>query len=166
MNPVASFGNASPRVQAHVDTEGQELPYSVHFAHVSVRPIVLTLHPFTNLTSFIPLSLTLSPFALHSMRLACQPISCRECFHCVTIHYNSRAHDLARFSYLKLFESSLFSLPVERPEGVIGHEEVVTQLTELTVDYDSGLGLRGEFSDVFQVYLKVEQDKYSTAIGW
>jgi hypothetical protein len=69
-------------------------------------------------------------------------------------------------SYLKIFESSLFSLPVERPEGVIGHEEVVNQLTEVTVDYDSGLGLRGEFSDVFQVYLKVEKDKYAVAIGW
>lgn len=42
----------------------------------------------------------------------------------------------------------------------------MNQLTELTVDYDSGLGLRGEFSDVFQVYLKVEKDKYATAIGW
>jgi hypothetical protein len=68
--------------------------------------------------------------------------------------------------YLKLFEASLFSLPVERAEGVISHEEVVNQLTELTVDYDSGLGLRGEFSDVFQVYLKVEKDKYPVAIGW
>ena len=83
-----------------------------------------------------------------------------------TVVSQNRAHDLSHYRYLKLFESSLFSLPVERPEGVIDHEAVVTQLTELTVDYDSGLGLRGEFSDVFQVYLKVEQDKYAIAIGW
>jgi hypothetical protein len=117
-----------------------------------------------NLTSLVRLSLTLSPFGLRLTRLACQPILCRKYFRNCMSH--AVAHDPVQFSYLKLFESSLFSLPVERPEGVIDHENVVTQLTELTVDYDSGLGLRGEFSDVFQVYLKVEQDKYSTAIGW
>lgn len=36
VNPVASFGNASPKVQARVDLDGNELPYSVHYAHASV----------------------------------------------------------------------------------------------------------------------------------
>ena len=79
VNPVASFGNASPRVQAHVDTEGQELPYSVHFAHVSVGlfsggpDAVVPSKP----TIYGQISPTSSLFASHSTRLAFRLISCR-----------------------------------------------------------------------------------------
>lgn len=124
VNPVASFGNASPRVQARIDLEGSQLPYSVHYAHVA--------------SNFVIVRATFDAAQLPA--------------------------DL--MPYLKLFEASLFSLPIQRPDGLISHEDVVNQLTEFTVDYDSGLSLRGQFADVFQVYLKVEKDQYEKAIAW
>ncbi len=39
-NPVASLGKASPRVQAHIDADGNRLPYSVHYSHISVSALV------------------------------------------------------------------------------------------------------------------------------
>jgi hypothetical protein len=43
---------------------------------------------------------------------------------------------------------------------------VVKQLTDLTVSYDAGLGIRGDFPEVLQVVLKVEKHQYENAIAW
>lgn len=67
--------------------------------------------------------------------------------------------------YVRLYEASLFALPIDR-DGGIGYEEVVQRLTELTVSYEAGLGIRGDFPDVIQVSLKVEKHLYSEAISW
>ncbi|KAJ9111193.1 hypothetical protein QFC20_002687 [Naganishia adeliensis] len=68
--------------------------------------------------------------------------------------------------YVKIYEASLFALAVERPDGLLNHEEVVKQLTDLTVSYDVGLGIRGDFPEVMQVVLKVEKHQYQNAIAW
>ncbi len=68
--------------------------------------------------------------------------------------------------YLKLYQESLFALPVMRGKGLLSFEEVVQQLTELTVSYDAGLSLRGDFPEVFQLVLKVEKEQYADAISW
>lgn len=60
------------------------------------------------------------------------------------------------FSFIKIYEASLFALAVQRPDGVLNHEEVVKQLTDLTVSYDAGLGIRGDFPEMLQVVLEVE----------
>lgn len=65
-----------------------------------------------------------------------------------------------------MYQSSFFALPVKRPGGVVGFEDVVNQLAEFTVDYDAGLGVKGEYSDVFQVVMRVEKEKYALAIEW
>lgn len=65
-----------------------------------------------------------------------------------------------------MYQSSFFSLPVKRSSGVVGYEDVVNQLAEVTVNYDASLGVKGGFPDVFQVVVKVETDKYSTAVEW
>ncbi|KAJ9110677.1 hypothetical protein QFC19_001506 [Naganishia cerealis] len=46
--------------------------------------------------------------------------------------------------YVKIYEASLFALAVQRPDGLLNHEEVVKQLTDLTVSYDAGLGIRAK----------------------
>lgn len=68
--------------------------------------------------------------------------------------------------YVKVYEASLFALAVQRPNGLLNHEEVVKQLTDLTVSYDVGLGIRGDFPEVMQVVLKVEKHQYQNAIAW
>lgn len=70
------------------------------------------------------------------------------------------------YRYVKLYEASIFALPVDRPEGVLNYEDVVKQLTDLTVSYDSGLSIRGDFPELFQLVIKVEKDSYESAISW
>ena len=60
----------------------------------------------------------------------------------------------------------MFALAVQRPDGLLNHEEVVKQLTDLTVSYDAGLGIRGDFPEVLQIVLKVEKHQYRNAIAW
>ncbi len=69
-------------------------------------------------------------------------------------------------SYLKLYQSAFFALAVKRPDGQLSHEEVVKQLTELTVAYDTGLSIRGDFAELLHVTFKVEKDTYEQAIAW
>lgn len=86
----------------------------------------------------------------------------------------ARRHVIARayprspsiFRYVKVYEASLFALAVQRPDGLLNHEEVVKQLTDLTVSYDAGLGIRGDFPEVMTVVLKVEKHQYQNAIAW
>jgi hypothetical protein len=73
---------------------------------------------------------------------------------------------MPRLSYVKIYEASLFALAVQRPDGLLNHEEVVKELTDLTVSYDAGLGIRGDFPEVLQVVLKVEKHQYQKAIAW
>ncbi len=68
--------------------------------------------------------------------------------------------------YLKLYHSTFFGLGVLRPEGMLNHEDVVQQLTELTVSYDIGLGIRGDYPELMEVSFKVEKDSYEKSIAW
>lgn len=57
-------------------------------------------------------------------------------------------------------------MAVNRPSGQLSHEDVVKQLTELTVAYDTGLSIRGDFADLLHVTFKVEKETYEDAIAW
>jgi hypothetical protein len=49
---------------------------------------------------------------------------------------------------------------------MLSHEEVVQQLTELTVSYDTGLSIRGDYPELMHVSFKVEKDSYEKTITW
>ena len=63
--------------------------------------------------------------------------------------------------------SSIFSLPITASSGErLTHEEVVARLDDETVSYESELGIRGYFEEMFRVSIKVEKEKYETAVRW
>jgi Zn-dependent M16 (insulinase) family peptidase len=46
------------------------------------------------------------------------------------------------------------------------HEEVINKLDKETVSYEVGLGVSGQFADIFRVSIKVETALYETAVTW
>lgn len=69
--------------------------------------------------------------------------------------------------YLTLYIQSFFSLPVKRLSGErLTHEQVVDKLDDETVSYDVDLGVSGMFTQTLRISMRVEVDKYETAIAW
>ncbi|KAG8934409.1 hypothetical protein FRC02_010043 [Tulasnella sp. 418] len=69
--------------------------------------------------------------------------------------------------YLSAYLSSFYSLPVTRSDGTkLTHEEVVNQLDDLTVSYDTGLGIGDYFCENVRLSIKVEIEQYETAVAW
>ncbi|KAH0838375.1 Metalloenzyme, LuxS/M16 peptidase-like protein [Lanmaoa asiatica] len=69
--------------------------------------------------------------------------------------------------YLSTYAAAFFSLPVKLESGeVLGHEEVVNQLDDLTVSYEVGLGLSDQFTEFVCISFKVEISHYESAVTW
>ncbi|KAI9572885.1 Metalloenzyme, LuxS/M16 peptidase-like protein [Boletus coccyginus] len=69
--------------------------------------------------------------------------------------------------YLSTYAAAFFSLPVKLENGeVLGHEEVVNQLDDLTVSYEAGLGLSDQFTEFARISFKVETAHYESAVTW
>ena len=69
--------------------------------------------------------------------------------------------------YISAYLTSFFSLPITRSSGErLTHEEVVNQLDNDTVSYDTGLGLSDAFAETLRVSIKVDPGMYETAIAW
>ncbi|KAI0068340.1 hypothetical protein BV25DRAFT_1875780 [Artomyces pyxidatus] len=69
--------------------------------------------------------------------------------------------------HISTYLAAFFSLPVKRHTGErLSHEEVVNKLDNETVSYEVGLGLSGIFSETFRVTIRVEVEKYETAVAW
>ena len=49
---------------------------------------------------------------------------------------------------------------------VLGHEEVVNQLDDLTVSYEAGFGLSDQFTEFARISFKVETAHYESAVTW
>ncbi|CAE6470602.1 unnamed protein product [Rhizoctonia solani] len=68
--------------------------------------------------------------------------------------------------YISLYLSSLFALPVTRPDGTkMSHEDLVKKLDEVTVAYDANCGISGYFADTIRVSIKAELSRYEEVIG-
>ncbi|CAE7154201.1 unnamed protein product [Rhizoctonia solani] len=68
--------------------------------------------------------------------------------------------------YISIYLASLFALPVLRPDGTkISHEDLVKKLDEVTVVYDSNLGISGYFADTVRVSIKAELSRYEEVVG-
>lgn len=48
----------------------------------------------------------------------------------------------------------------------LSHEEVVNKLDDETVAYGAELGANSTFEEVLRVSIKVEKDRYETAVSW
>jgi hypothetical protein len=69
--------------------------------------------------------------------------------------------------HISTYVSSFFSLPVNRSTGErLSHEEVVNKLDDETVAYGAELGVNGTFEELLRVGIKVEKDRYETAVLW
>ncbi|KAF9650047.1 hypothetical protein BDM02DRAFT_3185737 [Thelephora ganbajun] len=69
--------------------------------------------------------------------------------------------------HISTYVSSFFSLPVERSTGErLSHEEVVNKLDDETVAYGAEFGTNNTFEELLRVSIKVEKDRYETAISW
>jgi hypothetical protein len=69
--------------------------------------------------------------------------------------------------HITTYISSFFSLPVKRSTGErLSHEEVVNKLDDETVAYGAEVGTSGMFEELLHVGIKVEKDRYETAILW
>jgi Zn-dependent M16 (insulinase) family peptidase len=69
--------------------------------------------------------------------------------------------------HISTYVSSFFSLPVKRSTGErLSHEEVVNKLDDETVAYGAELGTGGAFEELLRVSIKVEKDRYETAVSW
>lgn len=63
--------------------------------------------------------------------------------------------------------SAFFALPVTLSTGErLDHEEVVHKLEDETVSYEAELGVSGYFAETVRISIKVETDKYETAVRW
>lgn len=143
VNVIDGTAGKAGKVQEYLDQDGEKLPYFVHYSHVQSN--FITIRAIID-TTVLPSELM--PY-----------VSTR------SLDMGS-AHYLTLNRYVKVYEASLFALAVQRPNGLLNHEEVVKQLTDLTVSYDVGLGIRGDFPEVMQVVLKVEKHQYQNAIAW
>lgn len=70
----------------------------------------------------------------------------------------------AKRELLALYINTFHSLPVERDGSRLSFEDVVRLLDSETVDYDISFG--SAISEQIEVSIKVEKDKYTTAISW
>ena len=71
-------------------------------------------------------------------------------------------------SYITTYLGSFFSLPViQQSTGIrLTHEEVITNLQNETVSYESNLGFVGYFGELVWISLKVEVAQYEKAVAW
>lgn len=71
-------------------------------------------------------------------------------------------------SYLTLYQSSIFSLPVTRAStgARLTHEEVVKQLDNDLIGYDVQLGIGEYFTDLVRIGFRVEKSQYAAGIAW
>merc|ERR1719359_393981 len=82
----------------------------------------------------------------------------------VCIYFDAAALPVSR-ELLPVYLESLFSLPLTKADGTkVPYEEVVAQLDTETVDY--GVHFGSGLSEQIEVNIKVEKDKYHTAIRW
>lgn len=70
----------------------------------------------------------------------------------------------AKRELLNLYMNTFHSLPIERDGRTLPFEEVVKLLDTETVDYDISFG--SGLSEQIEVSIRVEKDKYTTAISW
>lgn len=70
----------------------------------------------------------------------------------------------AKRELLALYLNTFHSLPITRNGERLAFEDVVRLLDTETVDYDVSFG--SALSEQLEVSIKVEKDKYSTAISW
>lgn len=69
--------------------------------------------------------------------------------------------------HISTYVSSFFSLPVRRSAGDrLSHEQVVNKLDDETVAYGAELGTGSAFEELLRVSIKVEKDRYETAVSW
>jgi len=56
---------------------------------------------------------------------------------------------------------------VKRSTGErLSHEELVNKLDNETVAYGAEMGTNGTFEELLRVSIKVEKDRYETAVSW
>ena len=70
----------------------------------------------------------------------------------------------AKRELLALYLNTFHSLPITRDGSRLPFEEVVRLLDSETVDYDISFG--SSLSEQLEISIKVEKDKYTTAISW
>ncbi|KAF9780022.1 hypothetical protein BJ322DRAFT_1165133 [Thelephora terrestris] len=69
--------------------------------------------------------------------------------------------------HISTYVSSFFSLPVKCSNGErLSHEEVVNKLDDETVAYGAESGASNMFEELLRVSIKVEKDRYETAVRW
>ncbi|CCM05163.1 uncharacterized protein FIBRA_07372 [Fibroporia radiculosa] len=69
--------------------------------------------------------------------------------------------------HMAVYLSAFFSLPVNRSTGEqLTHEQVVNQLDNDTVSYESSLGVGTAFMETLRVTIKVESGRYEAAVAW
>ena len=82
----------------------------------------------------------------------------------ISIYLNA-ANLPAKRELLNLYLDSFHSLPITRSDGTrLPYDEVVKLLDTETVDYNINFG--SGVSEQIEVHIKVEKEKYETAIRW
>lgn len=70
-------------------------------------------------------------------------------------------------SYLTLYLSMLFSLPIRRHDGtLVPYEEVVKQLDEDVLEYDASIGIGSSFNETVAIELKAPAAHYTQVVSW
>lgn len=70
-------------------------------------------------------------------------------------------------SYLTLYLSMLFSLPIHRVDGTsLSYEDVVKHLDEDVLEYDATIGIGSSFAESIALEFKAPADKYEKAVQW
>ncbi|ORY30613.1 cytoplasm protein, partial [Naematelia encephala] len=85
----------------------------------------------------------------------------------VAVLFDTKKVPAHLMAYLSILQSSLFSLPLKRPDGTtLTHEEVVDQLNDFTVSQNISFSYRSCFSEVLCIALKVEKTDFEKAVTW
>lgn len=70
-------------------------------------------------------------------------------------------------TYLTLYLSMLFSLPIIRRDGThLPYEAVVQALDEDVLEYDAAIGIGSNFAETVAIELKVAAPQYEKAVAW
>ncbi|KAI8137402.1 Metalloenzyme, LuxS/M16 peptidase-like protein [Fennellomyces sp. T-0311] len=84
----------------------------------------------------------------------------------VSAHISASSVPSHLLPYTSLLLKAIFSLPVDRDGESISFEDVVTGLSEDTVEYEAGLGTTSGFRELLVFTFKMEASKYEKGIQW
>ncbi|CAI2171216.1 5030_t:CDS:10 [Funneliformis geosporum] len=85
----------------------------------------------------------------------------------VSLYINTSNIPVESRPYINLYLESFYSLPLTLPDGTkLTFEQVVSELNNDTVDYQSSLGVGQSFDQMIVFHIKVESNNYVKGIQW